>query len=137
MLCVFLYPHLRIKSKTCVYIRHLLQNVGWNLVDGKALDYRFYTQMWVESICFRMQSEIQQMVKLQTIDFIRKAGTKKTKHLPIECLYGTIIIYSVEGKWMQNDLELGIQLDCAEFGQGQIFDRNANAHCLETIYFVP
>ena len=58
---------------------------------------RFYMQMWIEGLCFRMQSEIQQMVKLQTIDFIRKAGTKKTKHLPIECLQGTIIIYSVVG----------------------------------------
>ena len=28
------------------------------------------------------------MVKLKTIDFIRKAGRKKTKHLPIECLQG-------------------------------------------------
>ena len=93
---LFFYPHLHIKSKTCAYIRHLLQNLEWNLVDGKALDYRFYTQMRVECICFRMQSEIQQMVELQTIDFIRKADTKKTKHLPIECLQGTIIIYSVQ-----------------------------------------
>ena len=59
--------------------RHLLQNVESNLVDGKALDYRFYTQMRVEGICFRMQSEIQQMVKLQTIDFICKCGWKKNK----------------------------------------------------------
>ena len=42
-----------------------------------------------------MQSEIQQMVKLQTIDFICKADRKRKKHLPIECLQGTIIIYSV------------------------------------------
>ena len=28
--------------------RHLLQNVESNLVDGKALDYRFYKQMQVE-----------------------------------------------------------------------------------------
>ena len=40
----FFYPHLSIKSKTSAYRRHLLQNVEWNLVDGKALDYRFYTQ---------------------------------------------------------------------------------------------
>ena len=47
--------------------RHLLQIVYANLVDGKALDYRFYTQ----------------------------CGQKKTtKHLPIECLQGTIIINS-------------------------------------------
>ena len=51
---VFFYPHLRIKSKTSAYIRHLLWNVEWNLVDGKALDYRFHTQMRVEGICFRM-----------------------------------------------------------------------------------
>ena len=56
---------------------------------------RFYMQMRVEGIYFRMQSEIQQMVKLQTINFIRNAGRKKkTKYLPIECLQGTIIIYS-------------------------------------------
>ena len=95
-LCVFLYPHLLIKSKTCAYIRHLLQNVEWNLVDCKALDYRFYSQMWVEGICFRMQNEIQQMVKLQPIDFIRKAGRKKKQSI---CLYRahsrTKIIYSV------------------------------------------
>ena len=64
-------------------------------VDGKALDYRYYTQMRVEGICFRMQSEIQQMVKLQIQILYANAGTKKTKHLPIECLQGTIIIYSV------------------------------------------
>ena len=35
------------------------------------------------------------MVKLQTIDFILECIWKKTKHLPIECLQGTIIINSV------------------------------------------
>ena len=40
---------------------------------------------------------------------------------------------TLEGKWMQNDLEL-VQLDCAEFGQGQIFDRNANAPCRDDVH---
>ena len=37
---------------------------------------------------------------------------------------------TLEGKWMQNDLEL----DCAEFGQGQIFDRNANVPCRDDVH---
>ena len=46
--------------------------------------------------CFRFYMQILYMVKLLTIDFILKCiWKKKPKHLPIECLQGTIIIYSV------------------------------------------
>ena len=47
--------------------------------------------------CFRFYMQILYMVKLLTIDFILECIWKKqTKHLPIECLQGTIIIYSVQ-----------------------------------------
>ena len=80
---------------------HLLCEVTINSI---CKNFFFHPHMHIESkkayisdICFRMQSEIQQMVKLQTIDFILECIWKKPpKHLPTyrECLYGTILIYS-------------------------------------------
>ena len=81
MLWFFFHPHLHIKSKASAYMsRHLH-------IKSKTSAYTIGT-------CFRFYMQMPLDIQALVLDFIRKCGWKK-KHLPIECLQGTIIIYSV------------------------------------------
>ena len=74
----FFHPHLNIKSNKSAYI------TGICFRFYPHLHIKYNKSVYITGICFRMYSEIQQIVKLQTIDFIEECIWKKNQSICLQ-----------------------------------------------------